>query len=288
MDAAPPRRQRRRDAHRPQALVTEDYEFVYCGVHAPPEGMHVDRRYSQALVATLVEEGWRFDDVHGAHQCSHCGKHLNYYAVVKHMPSRTLIHVGEECLDNRFERASSDFHRLRAQAALSRQMQRIKRAREEWQAAHPDEYDFLEQAYEHGHNEFHSSLWRRLLRDGVLTDRQLEALQESMQREAGREAARAEEQQMPAAPVIEGRIEMEGRVLGVKSQESRWGSTLKMLVRDDRGFKVWSTVPDGLLDGDGPLRGARIRFTATVTPSAEDETFGFCKRPTRASRVEAA
>ena len=86
----------------------------------------------------------------------------------------------------------------------------------------------------------------------------------------------------PGAPVIEGRIVVSGNVLAVKVQEGYYGWEQKMLVRDDRGFKVWGTVPSCI----EPERGNRIEFTATVNKSDKDETFGFYKRPSKAKIIK--
>lgn len=56
------------------------------------------------------------------------------------------------------------------------------------------------------------------------------------------------------------------------------GSTYKMLVQDDRGFKVWGTVP-GSIAAD---KGDEIKFVANVEASDDDPKFGFFKRPRKA------
>jgi hypothetical protein len=85
----------------------------------------------------------------------------------------------------------------------------------------------------------------------------------------------------PGAPVVEGRIVVSGVVLTVKMQEGYYGWEQKMLVRDDRGFKVWGTVPSCI----EPERGSRVEFTATVNKSDKDETFGLYKRPSKAKII---
>lgn len=87
------------------------------------------------------------------------------------------------------------------------------------------------------------------------------------------------------APVVEGRIEITGKVLTVKVVDNMYGRTVKMLVGDDRGFKVWGTRPDSLWQAD---KGARVSFTAAVTKSDKDESFGFYKRPTKAKLLTEA
>lgn len=80
----------------------------------------------------------------------------------------------------------------------------------------------------------------------------------------------------------EGRVEITGTVLCFKWQESDYGDVLKMLVQDDRGFRVWGSVPKSLDDAE---RDSRITFTATITRSDRDAKFGFFKRPTKAAVI---
>lgn len=83
--------------------------------------------------------------------------------------------------------------------------------------------------------------------------------------------------------VEEGRVVITGQVLAFKWQSSNYGDTLKMLVQDDRGFRVWGSVPAGLDDAE---RNSRISFTATVQQSDKDSKFGFFKRPAKAVVLE--
>jgi len=83
----------------------------------------------------------------------------------------------------------------------------------------------------------------------------------------------------------EGRVVITGTVLAFKVQESMYGDVLKMLVQDDRGFRVWGSVPSSLDDAE---RESRITFTATVTASDKDAKFGFFKRPAKAAVIDEA
>ena len=74
-----------------------------------------------------------------------------------------------------------------------------------------------------------------------------------------------------------------GTVLSFKWQGSDYGDVLKMLVQDDRGFRVWGSVPASLDDAE---RESRISFTATVSQSDRDTKFGFFKRPTKAAIID--
>ena len=73
-----------------------------------------------------------------------------------------------------------------------------------------------------------------------------------------------------------GRVEVQGVVLNTKYQESDYGSTLKMLVKDERGFRVWTTVPSSMMGID---TGSPVHVKVTLTPSDDDAKFAFGKRP---------
>lgn len=103
------------------------------------------------------------------------------------------------------------------------------------------------------------------------------------QREAERAERDAAHEAGENAP--EGRVVITGTVLAFKRQESMYGDVLKMLVQDDRGFRVWGSVPTSLDDAE---RESRITFTATVTASDRDAKFGFFKRPTKAAIITEA
>lgn len=96
-------------------------------------------------------------------------------------------------------------------------------------------------------------------------------------------------------PVVEGKaVVISGKIISTREQDNRYGygSIIKMLVADDRGFKVWGTRPntevedvDGWIINDEGKRcrtldtGDRVTFTAGVERSRDDEFFGFFKRP---------
>lgn len=87
-------------------------------------------------------------------------------------------------------------------------------------------------------------------------------------------------------PAPEGRLQVTGEVLSTKYTESYYGTQFKMLVKDDRNFKVWSTIPSSICEDIE--KGSRITFTATLEQSDDDESFAFAKRPTKASFVQEA
>jgi hypothetical protein len=89
---------------------------------------------------------------------------------------------------------------------------------------------------------------------------------------------------LPTAPVIEGKIQITGKVIGKDIKDYEQYTRYVMTVLDDRGFKVWGTIPSAI---HGVIVGDRITFSATVEKSSQDETFGFYSRPTKAKVIEA-
>lgn len=133
---------------------------------------------------------------------------------------------------------------------------------------------------------------------GHLTEKQEAAVRKIMadrkEREAKRNAER-EAERAAAADCPEGRITLTGVIISTDLRENAFGRTWKMLFKSDDGFKLWGTVPNALFGWDDEegrnqfhaddMPGKRVTFTATVTPSADDEKFGFFKRPTKAEWV---
>lgn len=110
-----------------------------------------------------------------------------------------------------------------------------------------------------------------------LTENQAKAVRGIMER-AAREASES-------TPVVEGRVVITGKVLSVKERFSAYGSVLKITVKDDRGFRVWGTLPRSI--GGQGCTGRRVTFHAIVEASDDDPAFGFFKRPTKAEILDA-
>ena len=143
-----------------------------------------------------------------------------------------------------------------------------------------------------GGSDFIASMRDALHEWGRLTESQEAAVRKVMAREEKREAERTAEWEA-AADCPEGRVEVTGVIISTDIRDTSFGSQWKMLVRDDSGFKVWGSIPRKLLvqtetfrnhqffDATD-LKGKRVSFTAAITPSEDDQKFGFLKRPTKA------
>ena len=128
-------------------------------------------------------------------------------------------------------------------------------------------------------------------------NREQERKVERKVRDDAEAARRADAEDAP-----QGRVEVEGVIVGLKTNESDFGATEKMTVLADGGYKVWVSVPKALeavygnysehghydLLTMGATVGDRVRFTATFEQAEGDSTFAFGKRPASATFVERA
>lgn len=267
----------RTDVHAPAHLVIEDYDYL--------GSFDLNSEYPHArmeLMRELIAAGHTFASIHPRGQCDHCGTRIRYAAYMLHRPTGKVLTIGQTCLDNRFERATADFRKLQKQAQIDREAQRIKAAREEYAAANPDVYGYLTEQ-EH-RSDFLNDMRRKLRQYGYLTDRQTDAVRRGIERDRQRQQER-EEREANAESVPEGRQRITGRIISTKTSDGPYGAIPKMLVEDDRGFRVFGTTPNEVFRAVNntmtPIIGLRVTFTATVEPSKDDRTFGFYKRPTR-------
>jgi hypothetical protein len=296
----------RTDIHSPKNLVTEDYTYIGSGCFSDGTG---GPGFSPDI-GHLVAQGITFAENEFAGDCYHCGARLNYFALLLHEPTQKIVRVGEQCRANRFDRATEDFRRLRKQTKLNREQAIRTERRATFDAQHSDVAEELarhegwlakrnlEPRLDDG---FMSSLCAQFARKGELSEAQIAAVRRGIERREDHEAKRAElyAKMPPPSPCPEGRVEVTGLVLSVKTKVTAYGVREVMTVVDDRGFKVWGSVPQAIFDGCSAedrtakekqgidictvntLAGRRVSFTARVEPSDHDKNFGFLKRPTR-------
>lgn len=182
-------------------------------------------------------------------------------------------------------RVSSIKARVRREAKRAEEAARVqaeaeaaKNARTEWNASNPYAVSLLDELADREREQ--GLAYELLVSYAIPTDAQIDKLREIKAQREEREAARR--------PVITGKaIQIEGEVISKKEYFSYYGHreqmTYKMVVRDDRGFKVWGSVPSAL----DVAKGDRVRFVADVDASDREDSFdfGFFKRPRKAERV---
>lgn len=231
----------------------------------------------------------------GPGKCTACGTAFVYGEVWEHTPTGEHVHIGHICGTKYgllVDRSAFELEAGRRKAAAAVQAQ--KAANTEARKAFLDATPGLEAALATNHPIVQDIAVKFRSQYTSLTEAQVKLVFKLANEKAAPEAcdycqgAHKIEECPDRKPVEEGRMEVRGRVLGTKTQESQYGTTLKMLVLLDYGSKLWATVPAGLKGGNASLRGAKVKFVATVQRSEQDAYFGFGSRPTCGEVVEEA
>jgi len=219
--------------------------------------------------------------------CNFCGASIRYEYIIHDADDRAFV-VGSECVAKTGDmglidsmRAAKKAHRAEARAARAEARAEERRVANESRATEitvrAEEFiaTFGIAAAVTVDHPIIKDIAARLYRFGSLSGAQVDLIKRL-----------AVESRVVKSPVVEGQgISIEGVIASTKSDEGNYGrSTLKMRVRDDRGFTVWGTVPDSILGR--PLAGLRVRFVANVEASRDDTTFGFFKRPRKAVLID--
>lgn len=267
----------RTDLHRPGALIPVDYRCVACfSFPTGPEGIDPEGYMDEYQEWSNTHPDSELTK-HDNGGCAICGTHYRHGAIMLHIPTGDFIEIGHRCAsthalalsDTGFQRALKKQRKLR-QVEITRARKAAKRA--DFLAEHPG----LEVALQ-GDHYITRDMAAKFQRYLALSDKQI-ALAMKL---AAEEPERKEAERQTDCP--EGRIEVEGEVVGLGRKDTDWGSaryTMTVEVTTDAGtFRIWGTQPTSL---DDAARGSRVRFTATIARSSDDHSFGFFKRPARA------
>lgn len=323
----------RTDLHRPSELNREDYELAGYFYQGASEALARSYGQVQAELSRKLRELGNPPEFQGNFasrgSCDHCGARFAHGAVFFHRPTGETITVGWVCADDNIGLPDDAARMRRLLEKEARWDAQRRESRELWIASDEradavieyldrksremSEYgDAMEAFNEAGgtgrapqapfgfRGGFLASMIHSLARYGSLTPRQTEAVFAGIAREAryAEEQANREPEAEPTEALATGRRSVEGEIVSAKYQDSMYGETMKMLVRQDDGNKVWGTVPGSVYEAslrmDRPgddlrsrLVGLRVTLTAQVERSNDDEHFGFFKRPTQAQVVEA-
>lgn len=230
--------------------------------------------------------------------CVHCGQWIRYAAIMKRDKSKELVYVGETCLDNRFtDVTAAQFKQMRKLAANLRAQQRIKTTVYELCERHPllTELTYIKSGNElftgDRYNDFLCDVAWKFLRKGKLSDKQINAVERCirgamkytaiLEERDRKRAAERDELEAKGVRVPDGeRVTVTGVVLSVKESYNNFGTTYRMTVKSDDGYRINTTVPAAILNEVD--KGSRVQFDATLNASSDDPMFGFGKRPTKA------
>jgi hypothetical protein len=181
-------------------------------------------------------------------------------------------------------------------------------------AAYPGVIEFLESldVYEE-RSSFITSMIENVTfvsnHDKPFTENMAKAVQREMEKRVARQAEIAATEPVPA-----GRQVVTGEIVGTKIVEGDYGTAYKITVKDDRGFRIYVSLPKAQADeaydqwfaehpepytygpacwflgidghdDDHGIKGRRITFTATLEQSRDDASFGFGSRPTKGSWI---
>jgi hypothetical protein len=227
---------------------------------------------------------------HAVHlQCDHCGASHRYQTILRYLPTGEILSVGQTCAAQRFGRPDwvnviADGARraeLKAQRN-GRLTQAFSRMDEETRAAFQWARD------EETANPIARDIALKVERFGPLTDKQASFLVK-LHKEAQEKTRQLDAGEI--APCPSGKVTVTGSIVSVKRvldefRSTRWATAYKskILVQDDRGFRVFGSLPTAAavaVSEREDIRGMRLSFTCDVEPKNDDPTFGFFKRPTK-------
>jgi hypothetical protein len=294
----------RTDIHRPSSTDFDPQDYTYIAAFDLSWKPSIESAWTAAFRAAartdlladmLKNQGatWAEHRNANSRKCGHCGTRIQYAAIMLHNPTKEIIEVGETCLNGRFNLSKIAFTNLRKASAARRASSKNAEQRAAILEAHPELVAAME-----SDNSFIQDVMRRFKTKAELSEKQIAAVKTALVRDAERaerEAVWATEAEL-AADAPTGKVTVTGEIVSTKWQETMYGSTQKMIVKTEAGWKLWVTVPSSIeptqsftdfAEGkaEDKLEGKTVTLTATVTPSNDDPKFAFGKRPTQAKLV---
>jgi hypothetical protein len=204
-------------------------------------------------------------------RCDCCGQQLKYACIVEHKPTTEIYYVGRQCANK------IDFLRGQSStienASVAMAERALCNAREkEFRRDHPEAIPALDWART-GINRCAQDIASKLRSYG-LSDKQIEFLVKLHEDDKAKRAS-------ATGTCPTGKQEVTGTILNVKkvpNEYSRYGGTIdKVLVDLGNGAKVYGNGPSN----EHPEKGQIVKFSASFEPSQKDNLFGFWKRPTK-------
>ncbi len=241
------------------------------------EGNNKDR---MRFIKVLASEGV-FPAKHTKHgNCGHCGSALRYAGIL--VRDNEWIYVGETCMDNRFELSKADFQELRRNAQLNRDRMRKTEKLNAFVDTYPELAWFTYPDVMDEYSTFVYDVAMKFRRDGELSEKQIDSVLKAMARE---DKWRWEKESEVKVDAPSGLTQVIGTIKSFKIVDNPYAynrSTIKMIVKDDRGFTVYCTLPTSLTECN---EGDKVSFMVDLTVSDRDSTFAFGKRPSKAKKL---
>lgn len=219
--------------------------------------------------------------------CAHCGARFAYGSIFEH-PEHGYVAIGHTCAADRF---SCDTRIQLRQTAARKTGEKARQAAKAKAAFYDSLSPELLAAFQVDHHII-TSIRANGERYGSISERQGDlVLKLAVETLEAAELARDEPETPDEVPVPETDLAtITGTVISVKWKDSDYsynGGSLKLTVEVDHPdgvYILWGTCPAAISDAE---RGQRIRMTVRdVERSTRDESFGFYKRPTKATIVD--
>lgn len=248
-----------------------------------------DAAEAREFIRTEVNPSGRRNVIHPG-GCDACGQMgLRYRHYFRHDPSGDVIVLGDQCVVKMDFESITDYQAAK-RVQRQREIEAAAARAAEWKAEHAEFAEALEA--NRADDTILDDMAQKLERYGSLSERQIAfawkliaEIPERKARIAQREAEEAAAKPIPAEVLEAKRSTITGEIIYGDWRESEWGSAYKIIVRDDRGFKVWLTCPEALFQPGCPENGTRVQMDAAITASDDDPAFGFGKRPTKAEVI---
>ncbi len=289
---------KRTDEHRPSAIIPSDYRYIAMEavrVEGIGDAMFIQAE-RQLIKADIARTGGHYSTHEHGGNCMVCGCPRAVYTILfHHAKSNTYVRMGTTCAQkcemsigggmNVFMRHVKDARKAIAGKRKAKAMLDDAGLSTAWGIYETDWVSGSSSDPLPREERIIQDIVHNVVKYGRLSTPQQKYLGNLTYTIGNRAAIQAmrtiEEDAAEAIP--EGRQVITGTVISTKYQESEFGETFKMLLKDDRGFKIFVTVPVAI---DGLQRGDRVSLTATLKRSNDSSKFGFGSRPSKASTLE--
>lgn len=278
---------KRRDVHRPSAIIPADYEFVAVEcvkIHDLGDCLMLQEERARIRAHMARTGGTYSSHAHGGN-CAVCGNaNAIYTALFYHAATNSYVRAGQDCTEKLWAGHASMFRRITDAVTAAREAKagKLKAQGVLAELGLSAAWDVslavgvsgeLQARYEEGTVR---DIVEKLIRYGSISERQvsfLRSLLVKIEQRPAIEAKRAAER-AAAKPAPVGRHRVEVEVVSLKVHENDFGSRTVMTVKSVAdGWLAWGTAPAGHLRGD------RLVLAATFTPKDGDPKFAFFKRP---------